>query len=59
LLREYRSEVRLASPPAAAQTALFIPLAALGRLTGYRGWYPRYSDDPLMEGASGDPPKQR
>jgi quercetin dioxygenase-like cupin family protein len=30
-------------PPAAVQRALFAPLAALGRLRGYRATYPQYS----------------
>ncbi len=36
----------LASPPIPVQKALFRPLAALGRLLGYRARYPEYSDDP-------------
>ena len=47
LMREFGDELHLASPPPAAQTAMFIPLAALGRLLGYRGCYPEYSHDPL------------
>lgn len=47
LMREYQDELRLASPPPMAQTAMFTPLAAIGRLFGYRGWYPKYSADPL------------
>jgi len=47
ILREYRDEVRLARPPAAVQTALFTPLGVLGRALGYRGWYPRYTADPI------------
>lgn len=47
LAREYDDEMRLASPPAAVQTALFVPLAALGRALGYRGWYPEYTTDPM------------
>jgi quercetin dioxygenase-like cupin family protein len=49
LMREYENELHLASPPLRAQKALFAPLAAVGRLVGYRGWYPRYSTDPLTE----------
>jgi quercetin dioxygenase-like cupin family protein len=48
ILREYRDEVRLARPPAAVQTVVFTPLALLGRAVGYRGWYPKYSADPLQ-----------
>jgi hypothetical protein len=33
----------LAAPPRPIQTVLFAILAALGRLVGYRSWYPRYS----------------
>lgn len=47
ILREYRGEIRLAGPPATVQTALFAPLAVIGRAFGYRGWYPRYSADPI------------
>ena len=47
-LREYRDEVRLARPPAAVQSALFGPLALLGRPIGYRGWYPRYTAEPMQ-----------
>lgn len=46
LMREYEDELHLASPPLRAQKALFAPLASLGRLLGYRGWYPKYSIDP-------------
>lgn len=46
---EFSDEVRLARPPAVVQRVLFEPLAALGRLRGYRGWYPRYSSDPIDE----------
>lgn len=51
LVREYQDEVRLARPPVAIQGALFGPLAVLGRLLGYRGWYPRYSAQPLTRGS--------
>jgi quercetin dioxygenase-like cupin family protein len=47
LMREYEDELRLARPPFLVQKALFWPLAALGRLLDYRGWYPRYSSEPL------------
>jgi quercetin dioxygenase-like cupin family protein len=47
IMREYDEEILLARPPAAVQRALFAPLAALGHLLGYRGWYPDYSSDPL------------
>jgi quercetin dioxygenase-like cupin family protein len=47
-LREYRDELRLARPPAAVQAVVFTPLALLGRAVGYRGWYPKYSADPLQ-----------
>jgi quercetin dioxygenase-like cupin family protein len=49
LMREYGDELHLASPPLMAQKAVFAPLAAVGRLFGYRGWYPRYSGDPLIK----------
>lgn len=47
ILREYSEEIRLARPPAAVQTVVFVPLALLGRGLGYRGWYPKYSAEPL------------
>jgi mannose-6-phosphate isomerase-like protein (cupin superfamily) len=40
LLRAYRDVLILAQPPRAVQTLLFGPLAALGRLLGYRADYP-------------------
>jgi quercetin dioxygenase-like cupin family protein len=49
LITEFSDEVRLARPPAVVQRVLFEPLAALGRLRGYRGWYPRYSSNPIDE----------
>lgn len=49
LMREYEDELQLARPPLRAQKVLFGPLAAVGRLLGYRGWYPKYSTDPLTE----------
>ena len=52
ILREYRDEVRLARPPAVAQTAVFGPLAVLGRRLGYRGWYPRYTIEPMQRSAA-------
>jgi hypothetical protein len=47
LMREYDDELRLAHPPAVVQRAVFTPLALLGRTLGYRGWYPRYTSDPM------------
>ena len=47
IMREYDAEMQLASPPAAVQRALFTPLALVGRTLGYRGWYPRYTAEPL------------
>jgi quercetin dioxygenase-like cupin family protein len=47
LIREYPEEIRLARPSAGMQKALFGPLALAGRLLGYRGWYPRYTSEPV------------
>ena len=47
ILREYDAEMQLARPPAVVQRAVFTPLALLGRTLGYRGWYPRYTSDPI------------
>ena len=41
--REFAEEGRATRPPAAVQRVLLAPLAALGRLFGYRGTYSRYS----------------
>ncbi|MQB00774.1 MAG: cupin domain-containing protein [Actinobacteria bacterium] len=43
LMREFEDEIRLAKPSFTIQKALFGSLAFVGRLLGYRGWYPRYS----------------
>jgi quercetin dioxygenase-like cupin family protein len=52
LVTEFRDEVHLARPPVVVQRLLFVPLAAVGRLAGYRGWYPRYSAAPIQRGSS-------
>jgi len=49
LMREYEDELRLARPSHMVQRALFRPLAGLGRVLGYRGWYPRYTAKPLAK----------
>lgn len=49
LMREYEDELRLARPSITIQRGLFGPLAVLGRLLGYRGWYPRYTAKPLAK----------
>jgi hypothetical protein len=41
--REFAEEGRATCPPAAVQRITLAPLAALGRLLGYRGIYARYS----------------
>jgi quercetin dioxygenase-like cupin family protein len=41
IAREYDQEFRLTKPPRAIQRLLFTPLAALGRLAGYKGHYRR------------------
>jgi mannose-6-phosphate isomerase-like protein (cupin superfamily) len=41
--REFAEEGRATRPPAAVQRVLLAPLAALGRLLGYRGTYREYS----------------
>ena len=41
--REFAQEGRATRPPAPIQRVLLAPLAALGRLLGYRGTYPEYS----------------
>jgi quercetin dioxygenase-like cupin family protein len=51
LAREYQDELHLARPPLGVQKVLFSPLAMLGRLLGYRGYYPQYSAQPLTKGS--------
>ena len=41
--REFAEEGRATRPPAAVQRIMLAPLAALGRLLGYRGIYALYS----------------
>jgi quercetin dioxygenase-like cupin family protein len=41
ILREYENP--LASPPLLVQRPILATLAAVGRLVGYRSWYPAYS----------------
>ena len=41
--REFAEEGRATRPPEAVQRMMLAPLAALGRLLGYRGIYERYS----------------
>lgn len=43
--REFAGEGRPTRPPAAVQRTLLAPLAAFGRLFGYRGTYPQYSGE--------------
>jgi hypothetical protein len=40
VLRTFRAELTLASPPQPVQTVLFGTLAAIGRLLGYKGTHP-------------------
>lgn len=47
LMREFEDEVRLARPPFAIQKVLFGSLGMVGRVLGYRAWYPRYTVEPL------------
>ena len=49
ILRAFAPEMRLAKPPRAIQTAIFAPLALIGRLLGYRPSYDTYSAKPLEE----------
>lgn len=49
MMQEYEDELHLARPSVKLQRALFGPLAALGRALGYRGWYPAYTTDPLLD----------
>ncbi|MEO6207470.1 MAG: hypothetical protein ABIP77_05905 [Candidatus Limnocylindrales bacterium] len=40
-MTELGDEVRQARKPVIVQRILFVPLAALARVAGFRGWYPR------------------
>ena len=40
----YKGENYLASPPIPVQKALFALLAPIGRLRGYKDWYPEYTE---------------
>jgi hypothetical protein len=42
--QEYRDVFRLAKPPDIIQRILFAILTPIGKLAGYRGSYPKYSD---------------
>jgi quercetin dioxygenase-like cupin family protein len=54
LMQEYEDEMRLARPSPRMQKMIAAPLAAVGRLRGYRAWYPQYSGD-VPTDASGSP----
>lgn len=43
IARAYANEFRLAKPPWLVQKALFAVLAPIGRLLGYRAYYPKHS----------------
>jgi quercetin dioxygenase-like cupin family protein len=47
VVREFSDEIRAARIPYAVQVALLEPVAMIGRMAGYRGWYAKYSPDPL------------
>ena len=40
MMRAYRDVLVLARPPRPVQNLLFVPLAAIGRLLGYKAEYP-------------------
>jgi quercetin dioxygenase-like cupin family protein len=46
LMSEYDDVMRLVKPPRIVQKLLFGALAPLGRLFGYRSWYPEYAATP-------------
>jgi hypothetical protein len=45
LFREFSDQFRLTSPPYFIQQILFLILAPIGKLRGYRAVYPEYSGD--------------
>jgi quercetin dioxygenase-like cupin family protein len=49
VMREYSDEIRPARIPYVIQVALLGSLAAIGRSIGYRGWYSKYSAEPLTK----------
>ncbi len=53
--REFSDVFHFTSPPVAVQRPLFGALAALARVLGYRGSYPRYSVALGSGGSGGDP----
>jgi quercetin dioxygenase-like cupin family protein len=55
LMNEYDDVMRLAKPPRLAQKLLFAVLAPLGRLFGYREWYPEYAAKHPRHGLAGRP----
>ncbi len=52
LMNEYDDVMRLAKPPRLVQRLLFGTLAPLGRLFGYRAWYPEYAARPAERGSA-------
>jgi mannose-6-phosphate isomerase-like protein (cupin superfamily) len=43
IFREFKSEVAAGTPATKVFAALSVVLAPIGRLRGYKGWYPQYS----------------
>jgi quercetin dioxygenase-like cupin family protein len=52
LMNEYDDVMRLANPPRLVQKLLFGTFAPLGRLSGYRTWYPEYAAKPADRGSA-------
>ena len=50
IMTEYDDVMRLAKPPWIVQKLLFGVLAPVGRLFGYREWYPEYAARPADRG---------
>jgi hypothetical protein len=48
----YDDVMRLANPPRPAQKLLFGTVGPLGRLFGYRTWYPEYAAKPADRGSA-------
>jgi quercetin dioxygenase-like cupin family protein len=56
LLREFEDVVYFTNPPRVVQRVLFGPLAAIARVLGYKGSYPKYTDSDVPSGGKGEGP---
>ncbi len=59
LLREFEDVVHFTNPPRVVQRVLFGPLAAIARVLGYKGSYPKNTDSDVRSGGKGEGPPLR